>query len=69
MKTTKSDFTFLPSGYGRYDVTYQSPVTGKKWRAMVYDMEMIDNTRNEEYPKQKDLDALKRYCKSHDIMF
>lgn len=69
MKTTKSDFTFLPSGFGRYDVTYQSPVTGKKWRAMVNDMEIIDNTKNEEFPKQKDLDNLKRYCKVHDILF
>lgn len=61
MKTTikKSDFTFLPSGFGQYKVTYTSPVTGKKWTKVITDMELIDATKNSDSPKIKDLKALK----------
>lgn len=63
MKTTKSDFDFSIVSYGRYKVTYTSPTTGKKWSCQVTDMEVIDGTKNEDRPKQKDLEILKRWCK------
>lgn len=63
MKTELGDFTFRPTGFGRYRVTYESPVTGKKWTTETHDMPLIDATRNAENPKRKDLDLLKRICK------
>lgn len=59
----KSDFSFIPVSYGRYEVTYTSPATGKKWTAQITDMGMIDNTKNETEPKVKNLEDLKRHCK------
>jgi hypothetical protein len=64
MKTQKTDFTFQKTGHGHYYVTYQSPVTGNTWTVNTSDMEIIDSTKNEDSPKQKDLDQLKRLCKS-----
>ena len=31
-RIAKSDFQFMPSGFGHYKVTYTSPNTGKKWK-------------------------------------
>lgn len=31
-KIAKSDFQFMPSGFGYYKVTYTSPNTGKQWK-------------------------------------
>lgn len=56
---SKYDFLFRPSGFGQYDVTYTSPATRKSWTAHITDMELIDRTRNEDFPKRKDLDLLK----------
>lgn len=64
MKTTKTDFTFLPSGHGHYRVTYTSPVTRKRWTCITNDMGLIDATKYEDEPKRRDLDALKRLCKT-----
>lgn len=65
-KTTLSDFTFTPSGYGAYTVTYTSPATGKTWKTRTTNMPLIDATKNaDEKPKQKDLDALKAVVKSN----
>jgi len=66
MKTKISilDFTFLPSGYGHYKVTYTSPVTGKKWIKTINDMPLIDTTKNADTPKLKDLKRLKYACKN-----
>jgi len=66
MKTTISihDFSFLPSGYGHYKVTYTSPVTLKSWTATINDMQLIDATKNANKPKKKDLEILKRMVKS-----
>ena len=66
MKTriSKSDFYFEYAGHGHYYVTYTSPVTGKKWSALTDDMTIIDATKNSENPKIKDLNNLKRLCKS-----
>jgi len=64
MKTSIRDFDFKFAGYGHYKVTYTSPKTGKQWIRTTTDMELVDNTKNSDYPKQKDLEALKRLCKS-----
>jgi hypothetical protein len=65
MKTQLSDFRFVFSGYGHYEVTYTSPVTGKEWMKVLNDMTLIDATKNEDEPKQSDLNALKRIVKSY----
>lgn len=57
------DFSFKFAGYGHYKVTYTSPKTGKQWSKLITDMEIIDATKNKEYPKRKDLDLLKRMVK------
>lgn len=64
MKTKLSDFTFAPSGYGHYRVTYTSPVTGKSWTTVTNDMPLIDATKNADEPTQKDLNQLKSLCKA-----
>jgi len=67
MKTTTklSDFTFKFAGHGHYKVTYTSPVTGKEWTATISDMPLIDDTKNADEPKLKDLNMLKRVCKDN----
>lgn len=65
MKTQLSDFSFVFAGYGHYKVTYTSPKTGKEWTKVLNDMTLIDATKNEDDPKQADLNALKRIVKSH----
>lgn len=64
-KTQKTDFTFLPSGYGVYKVNYTSVKTGKTWSAKISDMELIDTTKNSQEPKKKDLETLKRTVKNY----
>ncbi len=63
MKTQLTDFSFMPSGYGHYKVTYTSPKTGKQWTVITSHMGLIDKTKNAEEPKRKDLDDLKWHCK------
>lgn len=58
------DFDFRFSGYGHYEVTYTSPVTGKSWAKVTSNMPLIDATKNEDEPKRKDLEMLKRLVKS-----
>lgn len=53
-----NDFRFKPTGYGRYEVTYTSPKTGKQWKASTTDMMLIDDTKNADEPKQVDLRRL-----------
>lgn len=66
-KTELSDFSFIPRGPGRYSVIYYSPVSSKRWAAIIEDMTLIDSTKGclftSQRPKQKDLDALKREVK------
>jgi len=62
MKTSKSDFTFTQTGYGRYDVHFTSN-KGRVYGCSVTDMTIIDATKNSDNPKRKDLEALKRKCK------
>ncbi len=57
------DFHFEFAGYGHYKVTYTSPKTGKQWCRTVSDMTLIDDTKNADNPKKKDLECLKRYVK------
>ncbi len=57
------DFRFEFAGYGHYKVTYTSPKTGKQWRRTINDMTLIDDTKNADEPKKKDLERLKRYVK------
>lgn len=64
MKTTKSDFQFFFVGHGVYKVIYTSPTTNKKWVKITNDMSLIDDTKNEDAPKQKDLEMLKFICKN-----
>lgn len=63
VKTTINDFRFEIAGFGRYKVTYQSPVTGKKWENVTNDMMLIDATKNADKPMRRDLIILKRICK------
>ena len=63
-KTQLSAFSFKFSGYGHYLVTYTSPKTGKTWSKMITDMTIIDDTRNADDPKQKDIDRLKKIVKN-----
>lgn len=60
-----SDFDFDFAGYGHYRVTYTSPVTGKSWSKTINDMTIIDKTKNEDDPKRKDLEELKRMVKNN----
>jgi len=59
-----TDFTFLFAGYGHYKVTYTSPKTGKQWKTITSNMQLIDATKGSEQPKIKDLLTLKSICKS-----
>jgi len=63
-RISKHDFRFMPSGYGHYKVTYTSPVTGRQWTAITSDMPLIDATKNCDEPKVRDLNYLKKVCKS-----
>lgn len=63
MKISISDFTFTPQGYGRYDVVYTSPKTGKTYGCSTTDMTLIDRTKNSDSPTQSALNELKAVCK------
>lgn len=63
-QTNISDFSFKFSGYGHYEVTYISPITGKKWTTITSNMPLIDDTKNSDDPKVKDLELLKYTCKN-----
>lgn len=63
-KIKKSDFTFKFVGYGHYHVIYKSPNTGKTWSKIIDDMPLIDATKNEDFPKRKVLELLKKAVKS-----
>lgn len=66
-RISKSDFTFISSGYGHYKVMYQSPITGIVWAKIIDDMTLIDCTKNEEYPTQENLQRLKRTIKDRSL--
>ena len=62
-KISKTDFTFIPAGYGHYKVTYTSPTTGKKWTTTTNKMYLTDKVLHTEFPLIKDLEELKREVK------
>jgi hypothetical protein len=53
----RSDFHFRFVGHGHYKVTYTTP-TGRVKKALITDMELIDNFKNRVL--KKDLVALRR---------
>jgi hypothetical protein len=65
MKTqiSLSNFDFELAGYGHYNVTYTSFVTGKSWTKTINDMTIIDETKNAESPTKKSLNNLKSLVK------
>ncbi len=65
-KISINDFTFMPCGYGRYRVTYTSPVIYKNWTKDITDMTLIDKTKNCENPTISSLTQLKRICKQYN---
>jgi hypothetical protein len=65
MKTSKAQFTILPSGHGHYNVIYKSPSTAKAWAKQITDMELIDAVHRVDYPTQKALNDLKRAVKNY----
>lgn len=62
-KISIHDFRFEFAGHGHYKVTYTSPATGKQWSRTISDMTIIDDTKNADEPKRKDLEELKRKVK------
>lgn len=64
-KISISDFRFQFTGYGHYKVTYTSPKTGKQWTTKTNNMPLIDETKNAEQPRIKDLIRLKNICKNN----
>jgi len=62
-KICRSDFTFLPEGFGAYNVTYRSPKTGKEWKKRITDMCLIDETKNSDESTRASLERLRRICK------
>lgn len=56
-------FSLEKQGYGRYKVTYTSPVTRKQWSCLTNDSELIDKTFHCVTPKVRDLNTLKMICK------
>lgn len=63
-KISISDFEFKFVGYGMYKITYCSPVTGKMYSNVINNMTLIDQTKNSNCPKVKDLNFLKSICKN-----
>ena len=62
-----TDFRFKLAGYGQYDVTYISPISGKSWTNHITNMSLTDATKNADEPKIKDLNDLKHYCKINSL--
>jgi len=62
-----SNFSFKPVSYGRYEVTYTT-AKGREYGCTTTDMQIIDATKGEDSPKQRDLKALARMCRrAHSI--
>ena len=63
MAISKQQFRFKFTGHGHYLVDYVTPNGRIRYSRTITDMEIIDKTRSEEYPKQKDLIELRRQVK------
>lgn len=59
-----SDFSFEFLGKGAYNATYTSPMPHKQWTTRTTNMPLIDETKNSESPKIKNLNYLKSVCKN-----
>lgn len=64
-KIKKSDFKFLTCGFGVYWVCYFTPIKLKAYSCNVSDMELLDKTKNAQFPKTKDLRELRTYIKNN----
>lgn len=62
-KLDLSGFSFEFVGYGHYKVTYQTPIRGDWWTAVISDMKLIDSTKNSDSPKVKDIKSLREIVK------
>jgi len=60
---TKQDFAYTQLGYGKVQVIYTSPKTGKEYKAITTNMQLIDAVKFEDEPLFEDLKALRRVCK------
>lgn len=58
-KIQKYHFNFTQFGFGLYKVYYYSTISKIEYTGFISDMEIIDKTKNCEYPKAKDLRTLK----------
>lgn len=62
-KLTLSQFSFQFYGHGHYLVVYTTK-TGREYKTVISDMTIIDNTKNSDSPKQKDLKDLAFICRN-----
>lgn len=66
-KLSKGNFDFQFTGYGHYQVMYTT-ATGRQYGCTTTDMFIIDATKNEPDPLQKDLRALARMCRRAHVI-
>ena len=63
-KISKSNFQFMPFGFGYYKVTYTSPAGRSRWVLSLPAVSLRD-VLNVDKPKLVDLDALRWYIKRY----
>lgn len=63
-KPQHTDFQFLPAGFGRYKVTYYSPVTNKSWSRYITDMSLVDDIKGNDSARVSRMYDLIRTIKS-----
>lgn len=56
-KIEKWQFSCKPDGYGVYACKYETPIRGDYYKAKVFDLELIEAVKNNDYPTQA---AMKR---------
>lgn len=64
-------FTFRKVSSGAYQVTYESDYdrkVGRYWTACIEDMTIIDETRNADAPKRKDVEHLRYLVKRYGTL-
>ena len=59
-----SAFKFWPEPYGRYKVTYTTPLRGDYFVAHISDMTIIDATLHAEHAKAADIEHLARVVRA-----
>lgn len=52
-------FQFSPKSSGCYKVTYNTEYRGDYWTAYINDMTIIDETKNADWAKAKDIERLR----------